>query len=232
MKKILFFLAGKTATQAEIDAFQELLDGQFTVQVRNGEDNATFSNNLEQCDFVAGTVPTEYGAIPVWNPAAELPEGVATVNNTANVSVRNNAAGDPHNAQAVVSGNTLVGVNLGSTVAMVDQSDTVSVRNGAGADPHNATALVTNGVLSGVNLAATVAMVDNSDSLPLQNSAGTAKGNVTATVAAGAVSNVRTPATAAIVTNNEALTVPVTGTYTTTATVTVANGVITGIALS
>lgn len=40
------------------------------------------------------------------------------------------------------------------------------------------------------------------------------------------------PATQTVVSNGQALTVPVTGTYTTTATVSVAGGVVTGIVLS
>lgn len=40
------------------------------------------------------------------------------------------------------------------------------------------------------------------------------------------------PATQTVVSNGQALTVPVTGSYTTTATVTVAGGVVTGIVLS
>ncbi len=47
-----------------------------------------------------------------------------------------------------------------------------------------------------------------------------------------AIPNQALTATQAIVNDAEALTVPVTGTYTTTATVSVANGVVTGIVLS
>ncbi|UTC27966.1 hypothetical protein [Stenotrophomonas phage A1432] len=116
--------------------------------------------------------------------------------------------------------------------ASVANGATVSVRNSAGADPHNGTAVVSGSTFTGVNLAATVALVDSADTIPLQNSAGASKGNATVTVAAGVPTNVRAPATSAIVANNEVLTVPITGTGTTSATVTVANGVVTGLALA
>lgn len=117
--------------------------------------------------------------------------------------------------------------------AEVNDGDTIAVVNSAGADSHNATATVAAGAISNVKLAATVAMVDQGDAVTVQNSAGTAvAGTHPATVAAGAINNVKLAATIAPVVNGAALTVPVTGTYTDTATFTVANGVITGIVLS
>lgn len=117
--------------------------------------------------------------------------------------------------------------------AEINNGDTVAVVNSAGADSHNSTATVTAGSLTNVKLAATVAMVDQSDTVTIQNSAGTGvAGSHTATVTAGVLANVKLAATIAPVANGAALTVPVTGTYTTTATVSVANGVVTGIVLS
>lgn len=82
------------------------------------------------------------------------------------------------------------------------------------------------------SLPATQAVVSNGGTSPVQNSAGAAIGTGTYTVAANAVSNIKLPATVAGVTSGvkiNAGTVTGTGNF---ATITVANGVITGIVLS
>lgn len=76
------------------------------------------------------------------------------------------------------------------------------------------------------------AVVANGDTVAVRNSAGADSHNATAVVSGTSLTGVNLAATAAIVDNGDALVVPVTGTYATTATVTVANGVITGIVLS
>lgn len=123
------------------------------------------------------------------------------------------------------------GEPLPATSAILANGATVAVRNSAGADSHNGTAVVAASAVTGVNLGATVAMVDNADAVTVQNSAGTAvAGSHAAAVSAGVLSNVKLAPTIAPVVNGA--TFPgVTGTGT-TATITVANGVITGIALS
>lgn len=89
------------------------------------------------------------------------------------------------------------------------------------------------GAVANVRLPSRADAVVNGQSCPVQNSAGAAQHNATATVGSnGVLSSLRLAATAAIVDDAQALTVPVTGTYTTTATLTVANGVVTGIVLS
>lgn len=85
---------------------------------------------------------------------------------------------------------------------------------------------------SGITLAATQVIVNDGAAIPVTNSVGTITVTGTANVAAGVLTNVSLPATDAIVTNAEALVVPVTGVIGTTATFTVAGGVITGIVLS
>lgn len=82
------------------------------------------------------------------------------------------------------------------------------------------------------SLPATQAVVSNGGTSPVQNSAGAAIGTGTYTVAANAVSNIKLPANVAGVTSGvkvNAGTVTGTGNF---ATITVANGVITGIVLS
>lgn len=84
-----------------------------------------------------------------------------------------------------------------------------------------------------VALTPTQALVTNAQAtLPVTNSAGIAIANATATVAASVLTRVALPATVAAVTNGakvNAGTVSGTGNF---ATITVANGVITGIVLS
>lgn len=65
-KRILFFTAGKVPTvaeQAQIDALNAMTVPGYSVGVRNGAESAVYSDdNLEPCDFVAGTIPTAYNA--------------------------------------------------------------------------------------------------------------------------------------------------------------------------
>lgn len=107
------------------------------------------------------------------------------------------------------------------------------VQNSAGALATNATATVAANTLSNVRLPATSTIVANAGTLPLWNSAGTLiTSGGTLTVANGVAGRLNMPAQVAAVVNAQALTVPVTGTYATKATFTVAGGVITGITLS
>lgn len=124
----------------------------------------------------------------------------------------------------------LAASGAGATVAT---GDVLSIKNSAGADGHNATAVVTDGDIASLKLAATVAMVDNADVVAVKNSAGSAvAGSHVAEVALGVLTDVKLAATIAPVANGAALVIPVTGAYLTTATVTVALGVVTGIVLS
>lgn len=75
--------------------------------------------------------------------------------------------------------------------------------------------------------------VTNGQSVTMANSANSKTVSGTAVVTAGTLTRISAPATAAIVTSSQTLTgVTPTGTYTNTVTFTVANGVITAIALS
>lgn len=78
----------------------------------------------------------------------------------------------------------------------------------------------------------TEAVVTDLDVISVANSAASKTVNGTAHVAANAVTNIKLGATDAVISSAQALVVPVTGAYVTTATVTVALGVVTGIVLS
>lgn len=169
---------------------------------------------------------------------ATLPGTTTTLTHAASVAVRESdgttivtGAG----ATATVSANTLNYITLPAGIAAAGAGASVpgGVVNSAGTDSHPATFTVAGGKVTNVKLtAATTAVVDQSDTVSVQNSAGANGIGSVVHVANGAVTAVRLPASSAAVSNGAALTVPVTGTYTTTATIAIANGVITGITLS
>lgn len=130
--------------------------------------------------------------------------------------------------QAMIQGT--IDTGGGGAGATVANGATVAVRDSSGGDSHNATAVVTGTTLTGVNLASTAAIVDNTDSISVVNSAGSSvNGQHNIVVNSGAVS-VRLASSVAPVTNGQTVN-GVTGSGT-TATISVANGVITGIVLS
>jgi len=76
-------------------------------------------------------------------------QGGAVVANGATVAVRNSAGANSKNATAVVTDDTLTGVNLPATTAMVDNAQTVAGVTGTGT---TATITVANGVITGIAL--------------------------------------------------------------------------------
>ena len=81
-QKILYFTAGAvpTAPEAtEIAALRALTEAPFQVLVKNGEVLPQYGNTeeVEDCDYVAGTPPTEYSEYDVYT--ADLTEGYAIV---------------------------------------------------------------------------------------------------------------------------------------------------------
>ncbi|CAN7495036.1 hypothetical protein LJR231_003470 [Phyllobacterium sp. LjRoot231] len=94
----------------------------------------------------------------------------AQVLNGGTVPVRNSLAADSHNATAVVTGSTLTGVDLASTVVMVDNADTLTqisdstnVANGR----VTGTATVAAAVLSNVQLPTTAKIIKTAVAYPL-----------------------------------------------------------------
>lgn len=167
----------------------------------------------------------------------EIPETASIVENADLVQVRefDKTSIVSSNCVAEVSANGLSYVSLPAGTAVAANGGTVpgGVVNSAGADTHPATFTVTDGKITNVKItAATTGLVDQGDTVSVQNSAGANGIGSTAQVANGVITAVRLPAASAAVSNGAALTVPVTGAYTTTATIAVANGVITGITLS
>lgn len=114
--KVLYFTAGQAATtdeQAEIDALNAAARP-YDIQLRSAAASSLYGEKLEDCDFVAGTIPTAY-------------EEVATI--------------DPDNIPAIVLTDEQVVVNDGDvldtedggtvTVAVVDGVATYTYAAGA-----------------------------------------------------------------------------------------------------
>lgn len=165
-----------------------------------------------------------------------LPAGTITVSDGAATAVLNSAGADNHPATAVVTGGALTGVKItADTTAIVDLNDTVEIRRADGSVTGITTGStrVAAGVLANVRLPITADAVVNNGTVSVRNSAAADPHNATVVVNnQGVLQGVNLAATAAIVDNGDALTVPVTGIYTGTATIFVANGVVTGIVLS
>lgn len=65
MKKILYFTAGATPTSTElteIGILNGLTQPGYSVGVRNGAESASYGAGIEDCDLVAGTIPTAFNA--------------------------------------------------------------------------------------------------------------------------------------------------------------------------
>lgn len=116
--------------------------------------------------------------------------------------------------------------------AVVTNGQNVTIQNSSGSESQVGTAVVASGNLSNVSLPATAAIITNGGVISVSNSAQSQSQNATCQISGGVPQWITFAATVAIVTNTEQLTVPVTGAYVTKATLTVANGVVTAIALS
>lgn len=71
-KKIIYFIAGQKPTTeeaAEIADLQATVEPDYTLSVRSNAGSPIYSDdNLEPCDYVAGTVPTAYNAVDEFDP--------------------------------------------------------------------------------------------------------------------------------------------------------------------
>lgn len=241
MKRIIYFTAGPVATSAEIIAmnkFNAVAVAPFDVIAMNTLQSPNYGAGISPADYVAGTIPSAYSAVPVADPdnppvpSTPLPATSAVVTNASTLPIQNSAGADPHNVTLTVAANAVTAAVLAASVAFVDNGDNLTIQNSAGtAVAGNHAASVTAGVVANVKLAATVAPVV-SGPVTMQNSAGTAIAGVhNATVAAGVLSNVKLAATVAPVVSGVLAGIVATGTGT-TVTVTVANGLVTAVALS
>lgn len=224
MQKVIYFTAGAQMTPDEVTELNDLIANQYNVVVRNGAGDMAFGPRNEDTDYVAGTVPTAYESFPVWTGGGSGPQ-----------------PGDPINVTNSTGAVTVAGVvgDAGQAVlpaanAIVAGAGAITLKDASGTTAPGTFDAITAGVVAGATITAgTTTLAKHNDGVNLQTSTGTAVGaQVQLQVASGVALGARLSDTTAAVKNADALTVPVTGTYATTATFTVAGGVITGIVLS
>lgn len=168
-----------------------------------------------------------------------LPTGTAVVTNQAGSINVQDADGTQVGASATIVSQTgqLSFVGLPGTAALVTNGMSVQMANFGGAGPVNGVVAMNSGFINWVSLAnQTDAIISNSFSTDIGSIAVSPSDDfATVNVSSGALQSVTVSLapTKTVVTNSQQLTgVAPTGTYTNTVTFTVANGVITGIALS
>jgi len=166
-----------------------------------------------------------------------VPAGSAVVADGQEVEVVTSVDAQPQDATVVVVDDALSSIKLTSgAVSFAVHMDNVQMRRYDGST-HSPVVTgqqrVADGVFSNVRLPATADIVSNGNTVQVRNSAGQQAHPATARVSTnGSLTAVDLADTTALVDHNQALTIPVTGTYTDTATLTVENGVVVGIVLS
>lgn len=94
MQKIIFFTKGEKADSAELTAIENLnlfSKKKYEVLVRNSVENTHYGAGAEECDFVAGTLPTngDYDEIPEWAyPEPDIAQNQAIVANGDTLEVK------------------------------------------------------------------------------------------------------------------------------------------------
>ena len=81
-KKILFFIEGSVPTEAEqeqIDALNNLTSPGYEVGVRSSAQNPEYGYGIEECDLVAGDIPTAYSEVEDYGLAHAPPCVVSCV---------------------------------------------------------------------------------------------------------------------------------------------------------
>lgn len=217
MAKIIYFTASAVPTEDERSAIAAINASIHTLNVSNSSvDNGL--GTIEECDFVAGKVPSEYEGKPVFDPSSgELEDNQAIVADGDTITV------DGATVTLAVADNAIMDATLPATSAVVASGGTIPVQNSAGAAIGAGTLAVAANEPSNIRLPATIAGVANAGAanvLPASGSTPLAAGTVA--VAAGVLTGIRLAATAGIVTNGQ--TIPVTGG---TVTITVAANAVT-----
>ncbi len=169
--------------------------------------------------FVPGTTVPPNGAIVTDGTAANMTnaDGIGAL---ANVTIR-------------VSSGAVQSVTLPANKAVLtDQQPSVNINQNDNTGSFAASVSVNNNAPTFTLANATTRIAVNGGPINVINSAGSTTVGGTMGIAGGAFVGVTTSSSVAIVPSGTALAVPVTGNYTTTATVTVSSGVVTAIALS
>ncbi len=213
-KRILYFTGSAVVTpeeNADIAAINALCEPEYRLTVHNGSVDPGLKVPL-QADYAAGSVPTGYSELPVFDPSTppgpELGDDQVIVSDGGTVPVKNSTGAAIGNATATVTGGAITGAALPATIAGVANGAAVTVQNSAGAAVAGShTATVANGVVSNFKLAATIAPVAAGNQT-IVDAAGKSS-TATRAVAAGAITTTTLAATDCIVKNGN--TFPVSG---------------------
>lgn len=151
MKKVIYFTAGPVPTSGEISAIAALntrAGKPLDVAVRDGSNPSIGDDygdgRLEDCDYVAGTVPTAY------NGETVLPAGIGIANGAA-MNVRNSAASKTVAGTAVVAAEVLTSVDLPATAALLTTAQALVVPV-TGTYATTATVTIAGGVVTAIAL--------------------------------------------------------------------------------
>lgn len=169
-----------------------------------------------------------------------LPAGSTIITDQAGGVNVQDADATTVNATAVIAAgsNQLGYVSVPGTAALVTNNMSVKVANNGGAGALDGNAAITGGFINWIALAATTdTLVSNAFTTDVNPSIGVSGAGddfATMNVSSAALQSVSVSLvpTKAVVTNAQELTIPVTGTYVSKATLTVAGGAVTAIVLS
>ncbi|MBB3411206.1 hypothetical protein FHT87_005159 [Rhizobium sp. BK316] len=205
------------------------------------------SNGAVVIDGVSSSVTASNGTTQLSTATAKvsggslqslsLPAGRTVITNQAGAITVQDADGTQINCTATIVDPTgqLSYVGVPGTGALVTNGMTVKMANNGGGGPVDGTVAITGGFINWVALAAaTDTIISNGFTTNASVAVSPSTDFATVNVSSGGLQSVTVSfaPTKAVVTNNQALTVPVTGTYTTTATLTVSGGAVTAIVLS
>jgi len=125
-KKIIYFTAGftPTTTEAAEIALLNNLGGNYNIAVRNGAESASFGYGIETSDFVAGTIPTAFNAVPVYAGIhADKPTAFKIL-----ASVTLAALATKQLYPIIVTGNDLTALNASLLTANVTYASSVAAK--------------------------------------------------------------------------------------------------------
>lgn len=202
--------------------------------VTNGSPVNIFGTNGTSQRGTATAVVTD-GALIV-----TLPAGSTIITDQAGGVNVQDADATTVNATAVIAAgsNQLSYVSVPGTAALVTNNMSVKVANNGGGGALDGNAAITGGFINWIALAATTdTLVSNAFTTDVNASIGVSGAGddfATMNVSSAALQSVTVSLvpTKAVVTNAQELTIPVTGTYVSKATLTVAGGAVTAIVLS
>ena len=124
MAKIIYFTASIVPTAQEVADIEAINASIHTLNVSNASvDNGL--GTVEECDFVAGSVPDEYSDKPIYDPSSgELEDDQAIVTDGDTVAI-----GDV-TATLAVEDNAVTGASIPATNAIISDGDTFEAADG------------------------------------------------------------------------------------------------------